>query len=63
MRTGSLPEEHDENFYMEREWRLHEGLAFGLGDVARIFLPPNWCQQFHEDIPDYAGPVGCEPSI
>jgi hypothetical protein len=60
---AGLPEEHEENFYMEREWRLYEGLAFGLGDVARIFLPRNWCQQFHEDIPDYAGPVGCEPGI
>ena len=57
---AGLREDHDENFYMEREWRLHEGLAFGLGDVARIFLPRGYCQQFHEDIPDYTGPVECE---
>jgi hypothetical protein len=55
--TAGLPEDHDENFYMEREWRLHEGLAFRLGDVACIFLPQDYCQQFHEDVPDYTGPV------
>jgi len=32
--TTGLPEDHDENFYMEREWRLHDGLAFYLGDIA-----------------------------
>jgi hypothetical protein len=55
--TAGLPEDHDENFYMEREWRLHDGLAFYLGDIARIFLPRDYCQQFPEDVPDYTGPV------
>jgi hypothetical protein len=52
-----LPENDNENFYMEREWRLHDGLSFGLRDVARIFLPPDYCQQFRKDIPDYTGEV------
>jgi hypothetical protein len=55
--TAGLPEDHEENFYMEREWRLDDGLAFRLGDVARIFLPLDYCRQFHEDIPDYAGEI------
>jgi len=59
--TAGLSEGHDENFYMEREWRLHplhgDGLCFRLGDIARIFLPQDYCQQFHEDIPEYTGPV------
>jgi hypothetical protein len=55
--TAELPEEHRENYYMEREWRLHDGLAFRLGDIARIFLPRNYCQQFHEDVPGYTGKV------
>jgi hypothetical protein len=55
---AGLPEGDDENFYMEREWRLHgDGLRFRLGDIARIFLPQEYCQQFHEDIPEYTGPV------
>jgi hypothetical protein len=55
--TAGLPEDHDENFYMEREWRLHDGLAFRLGDIARIFLPRDYCQPFQEEIPDYTGEV------
>jgi hypothetical protein len=55
--TEGLPEDHDENFYMEREWRLHDGLAFRLEDISRIFLPQDYSEQFHEAIPDYTGPV------
>lgn len=55
--TAGLPEENRENYYMEREWRLHDGLPFRLGDIARIFLPRGYCQQFHEDVPDYTGEV------
>ena len=55
--TEGLPEDHDENFYMEREWRLHDGLAFRLEDISRIFLPQDYTEQFHEAIPDYTGPV------
>jgi hypothetical protein len=55
--TAGLPEGHRENYYMEREWRLHGGLAFRLGDIARIFLPRDYCQRFHGDVPDYTGKV------
>jgi hypothetical protein len=55
--TEGLPEDHRENYYMEREWRLHDGLAFRLGEIARIFLPLDYRQQFHEDVPDYTGDV------
>jgi len=55
--TEGLPEDHDENFYMEREWRLHDGLAFRLEDISRIFLPQDYTEQFHEAIPDYTAPV------
>ena len=49
---------------MEREWRLHDGLAFRLGDVARIILPRDYCEQFHEDVPDYTGEVfPVEPTL
>ena len=29
----------ENNFYMEREWRLNANLQFGIDDVDRIFLP------------------------
>ncbi len=52
-----LPEDHLDNYYMEREWRLHDGLAFRLEDLARIYLPQGYRKQFHEDVPDYKGAV------
>jgi len=55
--TSGLTEDDDENFYMEREWRLPDGLAFRLSDVARIFLPQDYRLRFQEDVPNYAGPV------
>jgi hypothetical protein len=42
---------------MEREWRLHDGLNFYLGDIARIYLPQDYHIKIREDVPDYAGPV------
>jgi hypothetical protein len=55
--TEGLPEDHPENYYMEREWRLHDGLAFRLGDIARIILPRDYREQFQVDVPDYTGEV------
>ncbi len=50
-----LTEDHPHNYYMEREWRLHGGLAFRLEDLARIYLPQGYRKQFHEYVPDYNG--------
>jgi len=55
--TEGLPEQHRQNYYMEREWRLHDGLAFRLKDIARIILPRDYSKQFHKDVPDYTGKV------
>jgi len=57
--TAGLSEDDRDNYYMEREWRTHKGLSFRLGDIARIFLPPDYCERFHDDVPDYSGKV-CE---
>lgn len=58
--TQGLPENHEDNFYMEREWRLHEGLSFCLGDIARIFLPVPYRERLGEDVPEYEGPISPE---
>jgi hypothetical protein len=55
--ASGLPEEHKDNFYMEREWRLSDGLAFSASDIARIILPRAYARRFHDDILDYSGPV------
>jgi len=53
--TAGLPEEHRENFYMEREWRIPEGHAFRLEDIARIIVPKDYEVRFRRDVPDYTG--------
>jgi hypothetical protein len=52
---SGLPEEHEENYYMEREWRLRQGLAFDLTDIARIVLPRIYEQRLREDVPEFGG--------
>jgi len=55
--TAGLPEDDPENYYMEREWRIHDGLSFLLGDVVRIFLARDYSDRLHHDVPDYIGEV------
>lgn len=38
----SLPEEHGDNFYMEREWRVAGFVQFELGDVQRVYVAPGF---------------------
>jgi hypothetical protein len=35
--TAELPHEHEENYYMEREWRKRDGLAFSANEVAGLY--------------------------
>ena len=55
--TEGLPENHRDHYYMEREWRLPDGLAFRLGDIARIILPRDYPEKFRTDVPEYTGKV------
>ncbi len=52
-----LAEDDPDNFYMEREWRVPEGLAFGLDDIARIIMPRDFADQFRVAVPAYSGPI------
>jgi hypothetical protein len=52
-----LAEDDPDNFYMEREWRVPEGLAFGLDDIARIIMPRDFADQFRVDVSGYSGPI------
>ncbi len=53
----SKDESHDENFYMEREWRVLATVKFTLDDVVRIILPGKFAKRFRVDVPDYAAQV------
>jgi hypothetical protein len=50
-----LPEDDPRNFYMEREWRVLNGVSFQLDDVARILIPEAFARTFRADFPEYFG--------
>ena len=35
----SLPDDHPDNYYMEREWRCLKNVNFSLSDIHTIYLP------------------------
>jgi hypothetical protein len=45
----------DNNYYMEREWRVGNHVNFSLDDVSRIFLPAAYARRFSADVPQYVG--------
>jgi hypothetical protein len=54
---GRLPADHENNYYMEREWRKMDGLAFQLQNVRRIILPVRFAPEFRERFPAYTGDI------
>jgi hypothetical protein len=38
----SLPEDHRESFYMEREWRVAGFVSFELRNVQRVYVTPGF---------------------
>jgi hypothetical protein len=55
--TVGLAGDDPENYYMEREWRVPEGFAFRLDDIARVIVPREFADQLCSDMPDYSGPI------
>jgi hypothetical protein len=50
-------DDDDENFYMEREWRVAGNVNFSLSDVTRIILPEAYAARFRADVPEYIGQI------
>lgn len=57
-----LPDDDPQNFYMEREWRLHGAFEFALDDVRRVVLPEAYARAFRDEVPAYAGQVTFWPN-
>ena len=53
----TLPDEDENNFYFEREWRSLYDVEFELSDVVRVFIPGMLANQFHKSFPTYSGVV------
>lgn len=50
-----LPDDHKENYYFEREWRIVGRLEFTVSDIKRILMPKSYARQFRKDFPGYYG--------
>ncbi len=47
----------ENNYYMEREWRIANNVDFALADVHRVLFPQKYAAQFRADLPAYIGQI------
>lgn len=53
---ASLPDDHPDNYYMEREWRSLKNITFSINDIKTIYLPSErYKERFMEEFPEYHG--------
>ena len=52
-----LHDEHEENYYMEREWRASKSVQFELNDIQRIIIPTGYSRALRRTFPDYDGEI------
>jgi hypothetical protein len=53
----TLPDDDDENFYMEREWRTTQDVEFDLVDIQRIIIPTRFSERLRNAFKDYDGEI------
>ena len=53
----SCADDHDDNYYLEREWRVIGNVKFDSKDIETVFMPKRYCQKFREDCPSYESQV------
>ena len=53
----NLPDGDEQNYYFEREWRLHGELNFKIEDVKRVFIEECYAKKFRIDFPKYYGQI------
>jgi hypothetical protein len=59
----STSDTHEDNVYMEREWRVLGDVNFALADVHRVFMPERYAERFRIDLPSYVGQLTFSDSI
>lgn len=59
---SSLPQDHLENYYMEREWRLIGPISFELSDLAYVYAPAHHVTNLINEFPILEGKIGPVPS-
>lgn len=59
--TYSPVDNAENNYYMEREWRVPTRVDFSLCDIYRLILPRDYVPRLREDFREYDGEVLCSP--
>lgn len=54
---SNLPDDHPDNYYMEREWRVLGGVDFTLDEVTRVLVPAVYSRRLRAEIPSFSGQV------
>jgi len=57
--TAELPHEDADNYYMEREWRKRNGLAFNVENVAGLYVPASFREPLLARHPEYSEKLRC----
>lgn len=47
----------EDNYYLEREWRIIGNLPFTLKDITRILIPEKYGKKLREALPEYTGQI------
>jgi len=50
-----LNDDHEDNYYFEREWRVIGNVKFSLSDIKTMFMPTRFSEKFREGCPQYSG--------
>lgn len=47
-------DDHDDNYYLEREWRVVGNVNFSIEDIETVFMPKEFSKRFRADFPSYS---------
>jgi len=53
----TLPEDHEDNYYMEREWRCARNIQFAASDLSRVYVATGYEERLSTEFPRLAGKV------
>ncbi len=53
----TLSENHPDNYYFEREWRVVGNIKFNIENVRRVLIPSKYAKRLREDFPNYYGQI------
>ncbi|WP_085991149.1 abortive infection system antitoxin AbiGi family protein [Oceanobacillus senegalensis] len=54
---ASKTDADEENYYLEREWRIVGDVPFVMNDITRILIPERYGKKLREVLPDYHGQI------